>query len=175
MITINQKFYLDKPVSDDAERLADTINDVEIARNTLTIPFPYSIEDAKWWLSRCEEQHKPDLPQRNWAIRNAEGLLCGNISRHFKYGMNSHKDEIGYWLTRSLWGQGLMTEVIGTFADYSFQDEKLKRLEAPIFEFNKGSARVLEKNGFELEGRLRKAYFKDGTYYDSLLYAKVAS
>ena len=175
MITVNDAYYLDKFVSTDYERLRETINDEEIAKNTLTIPYPYSLEDARWWLQRCELQYSSDEPQRSWAIRNSDGQVCGTISRHFKYGFNSHKDEIGYWLMRPLWGQGLMTEVIAKFVEHCFQDEKVKRLEAPIFEFNKGSARVLEKNGFELEERLRKAYFKKGVYYDALLYTKLSS
>ncbi|MBP9152543.1 MAG: GNAT family N-acetyltransferase [Flavobacteriales bacterium] len=175
MIAINNRFVLTKFVLEDEVRLMEAISDVEIARNTLTIPFPYSEKDARWWLEQCELQNSNDKPQRNWAIRNTEGLVCGSISRHFKYGLNSHKDEIGYWLMRPLWGQGLMTQVIAKFVEHCFQDENLKRLEAPVFEFNKGSARVLEKNGFELEGRMRKAYFKQGAYYDSLLYAKLSA
>lgn len=35
------------------------------------------------------------------------------------------------------------------------------------------SARVLEKAGYEFEGRLRARYFRDGEYIDGLLYAKV--
>ena len=175
MITVNEAYYLDKFVSTDQERLAETINDEEIAKNTLTIPYPYKLEDAQGWLERCKLQDNTDEPQRSWAIRNSEGQVCGCISRHFKYGTNSHKDEIGYWLMRPLWRQGLMTAVIAKFVEHCFEDEKLKRLEAPIFDFNKGSARVLEKNGFELEGRLKMAHLKSGVYYDSLLYAKLSS
>ena len=50
----------------------------------------------------------------------------------------------------------------------------LVRLEAPIFEFNRGSARVLEKNGFEFEGLRKKDYRKKGVFYNSLMYAKIA-
>jgi RimJ/RimL family protein N-acetyltransferase len=37
---------------------------------------------------------------------------------------------------------------------------------------NPASARVLEKAGFVLEGRLQKNVVKDGQILDSLLYAK---
>ena len=174
MITINDQYYLDGFMLTDEARLTETINDIEIARNTLTIPYPYKLEDAKWWLQQSELHINSNQPQRHWAIRNPKGLVCGSISRHFKYGFNSHKDEIGYWLMRPLWGKGLMTGVVNKFVQHCFKNEHLVRLEAPIFEFNQGSARVLEKNGFELEGRLRKAHLKNGQYYDSLLYAKLS-
>jgi RimJ/RimL family protein N-acetyltransferase len=44
----------------------------------------------------------------------------------------------------------------------------LKRLWAGCFNINPASRRVLEKNGFELEGVLRKAYKKNGRYVDDL-------
>jgi RimJ/RimL family protein N-acetyltransferase len=42
-----------------------------------------------------------------------------------------------------------------------------------VFEWNTPSARVLEKAGYQLEGRLRHSIFKDGRLADSLLYARL--
>ena len=42
-----------------------------------------------------------------------------------------------------------------------------------VFTFNPVSRRVLEKNGFELEGVLRKEAKKGNKYIDSYLMAKV--
>jgi len=47
------------------------------------------------------------------------------------------------------------------------------RLYATVFEWNPGSARVLEKAGYSLEGRLRKSVIKDGKTIDQLLFAYV--
>ena len=49
----------------------------------------------------------------------------------------------------------------------------LIRIEAPIFSSNKGSEKVLEKNGFQFEGNLIKAYFKEGKYIDAKMYALI--
>ena len=173
MIAINTAYYLDRFVIGDETRLIEIINDAEIAKNTLTIPHPYTADDAQWWIQQCELQTNSNQPQKNWAIRNQHGELCGGIGRHYKYGLNSHKDEIGYWLMRNLWGQGIMTKVVGAFSNYCFSELNLIRLEAPVFDFNTASGRILEKNGFVLEGRLAKAYLKDDKTYDALLYAKV--
>ncbi|MBL4585765.1 MAG: GNAT family N-acetyltransferase [Flavobacteriales bacterium] len=173
MLNIDGTYYLDEHRASDADRLAEVINDPEIARNTLTIPYPYTKKDAEFWLQLCEQQQLLDLPQKQWVIRNRDGELCGGIGLHFKYGTDSHKDEIGYWLMRDLWGKGLMTTVVQKFVEFCTEERGLLRLEAPVFEFNTASAAVLKKNGFELEGRLRKAYFKEGRFFDSLFYAKV--
>jgi RimJ/RimL family protein N-acetyltransferase len=45
-------------------------------------------------------------------------------------------------------------------------------MSATTYVSNPASARVLEKAGFVLEGRLRKNVIKDGQILDSLLYAK---
>lgn len=173
MIRIDNGYYLDEYRMEDKHRLCETINDEEIAKNTLAVPYPYTLKDAEWWLTELGIRKDSDQPQKNWTIRNKKGLVCGGIGLHFKYGSRSHKDEIGYWLMRDLWRQGLMTKVVKTFSDYCFTDLSLVRLEAPIFEFNIGSARVLEKSGYEREGTLRKAYLKKGVYYDSILYSKI--
>jgi RimJ/RimL family protein N-acetyltransferase len=47
------------------------------------------------------------------------------------------------------------------------------RLEADVFAWNPASARVLEKAGYQLEGRLRKAVCKDGQVIDRLVYGRL--
>lgn len=42
-----------------------------------------------------------------------------------------------------------------------------------VFEWNPTSARILEKAGYILEGRLRKSVTKDGRTLDQFLYARV--
>ena len=50
---------------------------------------------------------------------------------------------------------------------------ELVRLEAPVFEWNPASMRVLEKCGFSREGVSRRSIFKDGQIIDAVVYAKV--
>ena len=49
----------------------------------------------------------------------------------------------------------------------------LVRLQAPVFEWNPRSMRVLEKIGFKREAVLRKSVFKDGELIDSMLYVYI--
>jgi RimJ/RimL family protein N-acetyltransferase len=65
-----------------------------------------------------------------------------------------------------------MSEVIPAFVDYCFGNFALNRISAQTYANNPASARVLEKAGFVLEGRLRKNVVKDGQVLDSFLYAK---
>ena len=63
-----------------------------------------------------------------------------------------------------------MTDVVRVYVDYAFIQLDLAKLTAHTFEFNLASARVLEKNGFKLEGRLRKHLLKDGQLIDARFY-----
>ena len=63
-----------------------------------------------------------------------------------------------------------MTDAVRTYVTYAFSELRLLRLTAHVFEFNVGSARVLEKNGFKLEGRLRKHLRKDDKLLDARIY-----
>ena len=65
-----------------------------------------------------------------------------------------------------------MAETVATFTDFCLEEFQLWRVFAEPFANNRASARVLEKAGFALEGRLKNNVLKDGKLLDSLLYAK---
>jgi RimJ/RimL family protein N-acetyltransferase len=56
---------------------------------------------------------------------------------------------------------------------YAFDVLEMERVQAMVFEWNPASARVLEKNGYAFEGRMRRSIFKDGRLLDSLLYSRI--
>lgn len=157
----------------DKHFLVQYMNDEEIFNNTLLIPNPYFESDAEWFIRFCRDSDREHQFRTNWTIRNAQtGALMGGIGRLVKYGTDSHKDEIGYWLARPYWNQGIMTRVVTAFCKYLFEEHHLVRIEACIYWFNEGSGRVLEKSGFSREGYLRKYTLKSGEYRDCILYAK---
>ena len=83
--------------------------------------------------------------------------------------------EIGYWLAEPFWGQGIATEAVRQLVEYTFYYFDIVRLYAEVFETNKASMRVLEKNGFYLEGVRRKAVFKNGLLMDDFIWVKLRS
>jgi RimJ/RimL family protein N-acetyltransferase len=79
--------------------------------------------------------------------------------------------EVGYWIGQAHWGKGIATEALRCLSRYAFETFDLVRLQAPVFEWNRASARVAEKAGYKLEGRLRESVFKNGRVADSFMYA----
>lgn len=80
------------------------------------------------------------------------------------------KAEIGYWLSKSLWGKGLMTEALEAVVTFGFGQLGLHRIYATTNIDNRSSQRVLEKVGFRKEGVLRRHSLLQGKWADSVIY-----
>lgn len=57
--------------------------------------------------------------------------------------------------------------------EIAFDELDLIRISALVYSPNVASQRVLEKNDFECEGRLRNAIYKNGNVYDAYIYGKI--
>ena len=110
-----------------------------------------------------------DGPTRIFAVE-VGGEPVGNIGIHPGTGERAKMATIGYWLGQSYWGRGIATRALRLVVDYAFSTFSFVRLEASVYAWNPASARVLEKNGFTLEGRLRSRIFHDATLADELMY-----
>lgn len=172
-ITVNESISLVPIDRSHKEALANFLNDLDIYNNTLKIPFPYTLQNAEDWINGVIELENIQGLTTNWAINKKGDGLIGGLGLHQLHGPESHKDEIGYWLAKPYWSQGIMTQVLKSFCNYCFEQRELTRIEAGVFSHNESSMRVLEKAGFEREGYLKKCFIKKGRYIDSILYAKV--
>jgi [ribosomal protein S5]-alanine N-acetyltransferase len=81
--------------------------------------------------------------------------------------------ECGYALSTPYQGRGIMTRALGLLMEDLFQHAPLYRVEARCALDNKSSQRVLEKLGFELEGRLRGYFHLNGERVDNLLFSLI--
>lgn len=131
---------------------------------------PYTRADAERWFALLEEEEKQGLPPLKWAIRQREELV-GGIGLELAPGQ-PHRAELGYWLARPFWNQGIMTAVLGIVCQHAFGTLGLIKLTANVFSFNASSARVLKKCGFEQEGYLKKHIVKDGKLIDSIAFGR---
>ncbi|MDD3607382.1 MAG: GNAT family N-acetyltransferase [Candidatus Moranbacteria bacterium] len=155
----------------DEPSLVKHANNRTIAKNTLAMPYPYTMKDAKEWVEKnLKKYNKKDSDKFILAIE-INGEVCGAIGLH--HIEKEHKAEIGYWLGSEHWGKGIMTEAVRLMTSYGFKKLKLRRIYAHVFLFNEPSKRVLEKAGYELEGISRKEAKKKNKCLDAYLLAKV--
>jgi len=163
-------FELRRHKKGDEKELAANINDKSVSKYTSRIPFPYSLSDAKSWIKHCSgENKKRKIKELNLAI-TIKGEVAGGISL---FNLEGHKAEIGYWIAKKYWSRGIMTKAVGIVSRFGFSGLKLKRIYAPVFYHNDASSKVLENNGFVIEGIMKKHYLKNGKFYNAKMYAKV--
>lgn len=173
IIDIDQSFAVTAFFEDGDEKwFVKNMNDEELYYNTLTIPKPYTIDDAKSFMLHCNNMHNKHGKPMDMKIRDSANEIVGGIGIQGKYPGQPHRDEIGYWLKKELRGKGIMTRVLYKTTQYLFENYALKRIEAPIYLHNIASQKVAQKCGYIYEGTLKKAYFKDGKYFDGVLYSK---
>jgi [ribosomal protein S5]-alanine N-acetyltransferase len=156
----------------DRKQIASLINNKKIWDNLRDyIPYPYSISDADHFIDLTIKQS----PAITFGILKDDTELCGVI------GLVPQKDiyriaaELGYWIGEKYWGKGIATEAVGIITQYGFDKLNLERIYAGVFDFNKPSKRVLEKNGFKQEGIFRRAVIKNDIIHDEYLFAKLRS
>ena len=133
-------------------------------------PHPYTRQAGREFLRTVLAQR----PETLFAIA-AGGQAVGGIGFLMMPDVERVSAEIGYWLAEPFWGRGMATEAVVAVTRYAIETHRLTRVFAVPFASNQASARVLEKAGYVLEGRLHRSAIKDGQIIDQLQYAFTAA
>ncbi len=102
------------------------------------------------------------------ALRESEKLI-GSCGIRRKLG-NDWEAELGYELAPEYWGRGYATEAARAMIDFGFKELGLHRVYAWCIADNAASAKILERLGLRLEGRLREIEYFKGRWWDTLHY-----
>lgn len=154
---------------EDTRQLQLIANDPGIAATMRDMfPHPYTTADAEEWIKLATG----GLKESSFAIE-VNGELAGGVGVQLYKKEARVTAEMGYWLGRRFWGQGIATAATGAFVPWVFETyPEISRLQACVFDSNPASGRVLEKNGFELEATLRRSITKNGQIHDQLIYVR---
>ncbi len=135
MVVIRAKRFILRPFrKGDEKSLMENISNKIIAKNTLRIPYPYKLKDARWWINHnLKLDKKKQKHEINFAIEIDDEAVGGiGLDRIWQ-----HCAEIGYWLGEKYWGQGIMTTAIRLVTEYGFKKLGLRRIYAFVFLWNK--------------------------------------
>lgn len=153
------------------EEIADIFTRVDRSFLSDGLPMPYTRAHAKGWL---EGNVLPkDGKDGIYRIICVDGKCAGIISLDCGTDVYHRDGELSYLLLDAYSGRGVMTEAIRMLCAQAFEKLNILRISARVFSPNIASRRALEKNGFRLEGTMRRAVCKGEMIYDLCLYGKL--
>jgi len=154
---------------EDAQQLASIANNRNVWKNLRDrLPSPYTVMDALQWIGHCAGER----PTLNFAIV-CDNVVTGSIGCVLKEDVYRKTVEIGYFIGEPYWGKGIATEAVRLLIDYIARHFDVVRIYAEVFETNKASMKVLQKNGFYLECIRRKAVIKNNVLMDDYVWVKL--
>lgn len=118
----------------DAPAIVACLNDMDMCRGLTVVSCPYTLADAEWYIAKGS--------QDALAVCTRDGTLIGAM------GLGK---QLGYWIAKPQWARGYASEAATAVLARHFA-----KSDAPVssgyVDDNFGSARVLEKLGFEIVG-----------------------
>mgnify|MGYP006280965375 CR=1 FL=1 len=143
---------------EDVEFLQRIVNDPAV-RAGLGSYEPINEPTESEWIESLDEDDGVDF------------LICARGDRVGIIGFEAPNEvwgatEIGYMIAPDNWGEGHATDAVETLCRYAFEERRLHKLYAKVYETNPASRRVLEKAGFTEEGVLREEAFISGEHVD---------
>ncbi|HEX9289735.1 MAG TPA: GNAT family protein [Anaeromyxobacteraceae bacterium] len=156
----------------DAGELVRLGDDREIWLNLRDrFPHPFTEPAAHLWLADFIDERPPVM---SFAIL-VRRELAGGVRLRRRDDAHHICADLTFWVGRPFSGRGIALEAVRAATAYAFDTLGLERVQAFVFDWNPAAARVLEKAGYALEGRLRHYVQKDGRLGDALLYARLRS
>ena len=167
MITLSfDKYFIRSFEYNDTASIVKYANNIEVSRFMRdSFPYPYTKDNAVQWINFVKKNYSSLV----FAIAD-ENELIGGIGAVPQTDVHRFSAEVGFWLGQSHWNKGIITIALPAFCNYLFTKFEFNRLTANVFDGNEASKKVLEKNGFVLEGTHRKSVFKENKFVDHYTY-----
>ena len=142
-----ERLILMPPTLADVQRITKLVGDRDVAWMLGRVPFPYTKEDAKWWVNKAAEDIREGSEYAFGVYLVGDGLIgsCG-LTKHGPYW------EIGYWFGRPYWEQGFATEAGHAVLNWARTEIPAEGFISGHIKDNASSGRVLRKLGFEPVG-----------------------
>jgi RimJ/RimL family protein N-acetyltransferase len=111
------------------------------------------------------------LEYRQFIIEKKDGTKIGGIAHFNVLAPYGKTVEMGYALLPRERGKGYCTEAAQIMVDYLFLSKDIACIQATTDIGNVASKKVLEKTGFQKEGTMRKRFFSNGEWKDTVMFS----
>jgi len=151
---------------DDLRQLRDWRNSPEVKKFTREYR-ELNMQNQLQWL----ESMAKDKNTMMFAVETKKGKLIGCTGLTYIDWKNSRAEVSIYIGDKKYKGKGYGTDTLKVLIDYGFRELNLHMLFGEIFEYNRANIRLFEKCGFKKDGVLRHRLYRDGKYWDSIIYS----
>lgn len=155
----------------DAVAIDNLLADIELARTTLNIPYPYPDGLAEQWINRVTEKMKKGSHYSFAIILKGTMQFIGSIT--LDIALNHKRAEMTYWIGKPFWDNGYVTEAASRIISLAFEDLHVNRVWAAVMRKNKPSVEVMKKLNLFYEGTFHQHVLKWGVYEDVSYYGIV--
>ena len=160
---------------EDYKDVYECCNDYDMVKTTLGMPWPYTEEMAKGWISKQPAREQGGISYE-FAIcfKDNPNKVIGCVSL-MSINTTAKRGELGYWVGKKYWKQGIATEAAKVMLDFGFKKLGLHSIIARYFDINPASGRVMEKCGMTYVGTIRDHEFRFDKYYNVGYYEMIES
>lgn len=166
-ITGNRIYLRDLTLLDTEGSYSNWLNDPEVCQFNSHARFPVSLSELKGYVRSNKSLNS----------RLVFAIVDKNTNQHVG---NTSLQNIDY-IDRSAelaiiigekkyWGKGIGLEAWNLVLEYGFKVLNLHRIYGGCADDNLGMKKIIEKSGMRLEGKRRKAFYKNGVYTDIFEY-----
>ena len=130
-----------KPSENHLNSLIKELNNWNISKWLIEVPYPYSIDDAKYWVKKTkQDQYSLNIYLKNKLIG---GMSLSNQRENSKW-------ELGYWIGEEYWGNGYAIDACENLISYFFSNTNNSIIYASHMKDNIKSKKIIIKLGFNL-------------------------
>ncbi|MBD1147967.1 GNAT family N-acetyltransferase [Pelagibacterales bacterium SAG-MED31] len=140
MSIINSKRLVLKKISTkDVNQLIKNLNNWNIVKWLVNVPYPYTINDANFWIDKSNNEELCLNIYKN-------NILVGGISIDKR---DRNVNELGYWIGEEYWGNGYALEACQSLISYFFLNSIEKTIYCGHMKGNEKSKKIILKLGFK--------------------------
>ena len=166
--TTAKKVELRRWYLQDKEAFMQLNDSVDSTYDDHFVGYPCSVDEAiNWIMFMVDKEFEGGGMYRAVMV---DGFIKGLVSVAFTEGNHWVDGSLGIMMMPEACGKGVATQAVKLMVDEVFSKIPLERLSSVVYEPNIASIRVLEKNGFVLEGIKTNAVKSKGIVYNTLLY-----
>lgn len=167
---LDENYYLRTVNIFDANDIFEFASDPDVTRS-LTWKTHKVIEETTWVINELYLK-KENVPSSYAIVDNAKNKVIGIIDFNSSDPKMSNYYQIGYFMNKKYWNQGIMTKALKVLINIGFNELGLEVIAITHEDRNIGSKKVILKNNFKYIKTFENIYFplvdrhRDVLYYE---------